>query len=699
MKKAKRAIALAIAIALGLLTACGHGNAGRNTLAPDEGARPFATSQEALAQLDALAKPNGVDAALWDELKSALKTALATNNQQLTTRTASIPPTGEINRINDLAIADDGDGTYSLTWHYRNVGDYDQNGTVGISDITPLAQHFGETYNLDTESNSIQAVIDGSGNEKIGIEDITPIAQCFSIAVAQYSVKGADALAGPYVESATESIGEPVNDARKVLTMNIGASPQGYWQVVPEDSDGAQGEASNIAGIALQIVSVTPTEVKEGTVVTFTAEVLGAGPLSYEWDFGGGAQYETYTGASPRAVLTRETGEFPASLTVTGPTGADTYPFTLSKLAREWKYEVVLANPDGNIGARDLQEHAGKLWFYAYEDYEWTVGDAARKWIVSGTAGDWDFEPVDGWGSLRISKEGTFGIVGLAGPLFDKTLELWEKRGGAWVMAELISSVTMSRTSFVYSGDDPFITFTLPGSPSSDWIEYFWRKDGEWDRGIVDEPGSIVTDSIRKGVASTIDANGNPVLCYSADQVVGPYTYTPLRVAWWRQESGNWELIPVEGGPGEDPSIGATGYYPAIDFRPDGKLALVFSRFGPEIEGERNCQLILAVYDGFSWEKQIVEEASYYYPNSYSNSCLRHDPLGNAFIAFTFVTDTDTGSLFAARVYWFNGVSWDKYVLDEIGNSGNYIATFNSEGTPYMWLNGALEEVVIARYE
>ena len=100
MKKGKRAIVLAIAIALGLLAACGHGSARQTTYAPDASAQLQSATQEALAQLDALAKPDGVDAALWDELVGAFRTALQARTDKIT----STPPTGEANRINELAV-------------------------------------------------------------------------------------------------------------------------------------------------------------------------------------------------------------------------------------------------------------------------------------------------------------------------------------------------------------------------------------------------------------------------------------------------------------------------------------------------------------------------------------------------------------------------------------------------------------------
>jgi len=699
-----------IAAAL-VLASCGSHRSAGIPIQPAAGNPP---SQQALSQLDALACPEGVDAGLWDELKGALEAALRetggagdspANRQNhgrvaRATRIVSTPPTGEANCVSDLGITDNGDGTYTLSWHYRNLGDYGQDGKVGISDITPLAQHFGEIW-IEGEEDSLTAVIDGSGNERVGIEDVTPIAQCFNVDCAGYWIEGSDSDEGPFSEVGTVSVDSATgaSDGRAHFAHIFTPGEYSYFRVTARDAAGTPGEPSNTVGLALQILSVTPTEVKEGTVVTFSAEVLGAGPLTYEWDFGGGAQYDTYTEPAPRVVLTRETGGFPASLTVTGPTGADTYPFTLSKLAREWKYEVVLSNPDGSLGGGDLQEHSGALWLYAYEDYSWTTGDAAQKWIVSGAPGNWDFEPIDAWGSLRISQEGTLGVAGLAGPFLDKTLTLWEKRDRMWTAEELLSYRAMSRLSFTYSGEEPFITFTLPDAPNSDWIEYFWRKGGVWERGILDEPGDTSAATGRTGVVSATDPEGSPVLCYRAHDYIDETTYDAvLKVAWWHPASGRWEIIQVEGGQDYDPNLGATGFYPDVDFRPDGKLGLVFSRFGPEIEGERDCQLVYAVFDGAYWEKEIPDEVHHFYPNAYKSNYLSYDPLGNPLIAFTLMTDTESGSDNSARAYWFNGASWDKYALDEEGYAKG--VAFDAVGNPHiLFTDDESKEVIIAYYE
>ena len=237
-------------------------------VAPPIQAATEVSLDEALAELDALETPNGVNDALFAELKEALRDALgerassvgrdlrvppssgssltADDGRLMTAKLASTPPTGEANRVNDLALTDNGDGTFTLSWHYKNLGDYDQNGIVGISDITPLARHFGEEVPADDlNRNSIQAVIDGSGNGVVDIADIVVLAQRLATQVAGYSVEGAQAIDGAF--SFIQAIGlEPAaTDGRLQITHTVSQVGFKCVRVSPTDASGAAGEPSN----------------------------------------------------------------------------------------------------------------------------------------------------------------------------------------------------------------------------------------------------------------------------------------------------------------------------------------------------------------------------------------------------------------------------------------------------------------------
>ncbi len=238
---------------------------------------------ETLAELERMECPEGVEEALFDELKDALVEALKNScraaiygrrdssrkddggdesppysdssvdgdghSMLCPYKSVATPPTGEANRVNDLTITDNGDGTFTLSWHYKNLGDYDQNGTVGISDITPLAIHYGEEVaEGDTERNSIQAVVDGSRNDIVDIADITPVAMNYGIECVTYSIRSA--LSYPEdIEETSEINTAPValaeGDDRKIFSVELTLSPLTYVAVAPVDAEGEFGELSN----------------------------------------------------------------------------------------------------------------------------------------------------------------------------------------------------------------------------------------------------------------------------------------------------------------------------------------------------------------------------------------------------------------------------------------------------------------------
>ena len=84
-------------------------------------------------------------------------------------RCVSLPVSGEANCVIDISLTQDDDDRYVITWHYRNAGDYDQNGKVEIADVTQLAIHFGEAVGED--KNTLAAVIDGDDSGSVDIGD------------------------------------------------------------------------------------------------------------------------------------------------------------------------------------------------------------------------------------------------------------------------------------------------------------------------------------------------------------------------------------------------------------------------------------------------------------------------------------------------------------------------------------------------
>ena len=259
------AIVIIVAVALPLATCGGgHKRAASPPIVSSSGFPIAESLDDTLAELDAYPCPDGVDKALFAELKAALAAGLTTNNQHLTTgRFVSAPPTGEDNCVTDLALTDNGDGAYTLSWHYRNLGDYDQNGTVGISDITPIAMHYGEAYDIE-DVNCLLAVIDGSGNGVVSIVDITPIAMYYGVELDAYAVAGDDTWQGPFGVVYMADLSETTGIGRKQFEHLLDPPEYEYYCVVPRDSLGEHGEQSNVAELSLEPDPPTNLQASDG---------------------------------------------------------------------------------------------------------------------------------------------------------------------------------------------------------------------------------------------------------------------------------------------------------------------------------------------------------------------------------------------------------------------------------------------------
>jgi hypothetical protein len=248
-KKLSRNIALAaFSLLLALIfSACGH-HARSNSPSVSTAAPPSISLTNALAELDALAAPKGADPAVFASLKDALRKALLSRGKG---KLASAPPTGAANSVHDLALTAAGGGSYNLSWHYYNVGDYNQDGVVGIADITPLAMHYGAGWTIG-EENALPAVIDGSGDGTVNIADVTPIAMNYGVACDGYQIGEStteDWAAHTAVATVPFADGTGEDAGRMAFTYNFTPEISHYYWVAPVDPSAAEGVESNSTGI------------------------------------------------------------------------------------------------------------------------------------------------------------------------------------------------------------------------------------------------------------------------------------------------------------------------------------------------------------------------------------------------------------------------------------------------------------------
>lgn len=169
---------------------------------------------------------------------------LASDIPQAPAKATSVPPLGDANQVTTLGYHIDGFGDYNLTWRYRLLGDYNLTLNVDVSDITPIAMHFGETWDPLVNPDSAASVVDGSGNYTVGVEDITQIAMNYNRRCVSYRVEGSTAIDGTYTE-----VGNAPCPAASMLDLgwpeiafNLGAAPAYEWyRVVPIDNEGTAG--------------------------------------------------------------------------------------------------------------------------------------------------------------------------------------------------------------------------------------------------------------------------------------------------------------------------------------------------------------------------------------------------------------------------------------------------------------------------
>jgi uncharacterized delta-60 repeat protein len=236
MNYAKVIVCLSITLVIAFLTSCG----GHQTNLTNR-----SSVNSAIAELDAMATPKGADPAVFASLKDALREALIVRG---TGKLVATPPTGTANSIPDLVVTDNGDGTYNFAWHYYNIGDYNQDGIVGVSDITPLAMHFGQTWDnaVPGDVNTLPAVADGSNNEKVDIADVTPIAMNFGVEIANYrldtSPNGIDSWGEVNVIPLSEGLDKET--ARMRFSVDLPAYAGIWYHLVPRDGEGNSGQPS-----------------------------------------------------------------------------------------------------------------------------------------------------------------------------------------------------------------------------------------------------------------------------------------------------------------------------------------------------------------------------------------------------------------------------------------------------------------------
>ena len=144
-----------------------------------------------------------------------------------------------------------------IAWYYALEGDYNLDGEVNISDLTPLGQHLGESVR-DLPKTDMLRLIDGNGDGEINISDITSIGANL----------GADCQGGFNIykgEDTPELIGHVSldgtlsqdDDVRQLYLFDLGTADITEYYIRVVSQDGTEGVNSHVLDPAVNLPPMT----------------------------------------------------------------------------------------------------------------------------------------------------------------------------------------------------------------------------------------------------------------------------------------------------------------------------------------------------------------------------------------------------------------------------------------------------------
>lgn len=362
-------------------------------------------------------------------------------------------------RLIDADGNDEGESV-NLSWTYRNDGDYDQNGQVTVSDLTPLAQfwqkqaiyddpeiHGGIDYwpsGQPLADGGVEAAappaagsgadnwriaqVDGDSNGLVSLSDITPIAIGFGASITEYEILRREEGTEEY--SKIGSLDLPSAGPGRPLTLfyndPLNVEDRGLlWEYVVQPLDGISSESGPMSNAALAVFGddniyplaemlADPTEGTIPLTVQFSA-VTEAAPLgsivNHEWDLDGDGNYELETGTATLAEYTYDhSGVYIARLRATDDAArtaiagkvitVGTAPVAVLKVDPVQREVPVQLHLDGRGSYSELGELV---------KYEWDVDGDGTFEIDSGPVAEL-FVDFDDPGSLPVSLRVTDNI-------------------------------------------------------------------------------------------------------------------------------------------------------------------------------------------------------------------------------------------------------------------------------------------------
>jgi len=294
---------LALAVLLLAVTLLGCGG-GKSPTASSLKGNTYGSIDDALAELEALTPPEGVDPVLFQELKDAFRPMLEARGGKIT----SVPSTYA---VTDLTAPDPQPDPPIITWSSDFfIADGDVSGAVSIADITPIAVYFGMQWtddageNYDPEAKKADYNRDGT----VAISDLTPLAVTFGHDTADFVVEWSETEDFATVATLGDPVpwvgDEPLNEnGFRVFTFTLDSAilsefpvgAESVWlRVIPRDAEGTAGvppEAGlefNLGGVQPATITVTDILVEIGSSVNTDAAGDWEGTAFYQSPAAGG---------------------------------------------------------------------------------------------------------------------------------------------------------------------------------------------------------------------------------------------------------------------------------------------------------------------------------------------------------------------------------------------------------------------------
>ena len=301
-----------------------------------------------LAGGDALSTAD-VDSQLWAELTAELERAIGAAGRREASQQV---PDGEGSRVSDLAITQLDEGVV-FAWAYANPGDYNQDGLVGVSDLTPVGVYFGAAEG-DPQWPWAR-VADGSGDGQITVADITAIGQNWLNQISGYRLEtapAADAALWEQVAEATIADGPiPAAGGLRRYELELADPVDGNWyRVTPY-----LGEVTGLAGDAVQYIAPEPNLTWAHTVGTS------------HWDLPGGLAVDSegniYTAGSLH-LASYDVDSEACSIAKWAPDGESIWALGGQTEFYDQMYQLVLTGSGDLVGLADLWDNEESRRYY-----------------------------------------------------------------------------------------------------------------------------------------------------------------------------------------------------------------------------------------------------------------------------------------------------------------------------------------------